>query len=71
VRLLFQPAEESPGGAPLMIEEGVATTPPYSVSTPPNFSFFHKGCLDGVDEVYGMHNWPTVELGTLLYAGTP
>jgi metal-dependent amidase/aminoacylase/carboxypeptidase family protein len=25
------------------------------------------GCLDGVDEVYGMHNWPTVELGTLLY----
>jgi len=45
VRLLFQPAEESPGGAPLMIEEG---------------------CLEGVDEVYGMHNWPTVEFGTLL-----
>lgn len=50
VRLLFQPAEESPGGAPLMIEEG---------------------CLDGVDEVYGMHNWPTVELGTLLTKAGP
>jgi amidohydrolase len=44
VRLLFQPAEEGPGGAPKMIEEG---------------------CLDGVDEVYGMHNWPGAPLGAL------
>ena len=43
VRLLFQPAEEGPGGAPKMIEEGA---------------------LDGVDEVYGMHNWPQQPLGT-------
>jgi metal-dependent amidase/aminoacylase/carboxypeptidase family protein len=25
VRLLFQPAEEAPGGAPLMIEEGACS----------------------------------------------
>ena len=37
VRLLFQPAEEGPGGAEPMIKEG---------------------CLAGVDEVYGYHNWP-------------
>ena len=37
VRLLFQPAEENPGGAAPMIKEK---------------------CLDGVDEVYGMHNIP-------------
>ncbi len=37
VRLLFQPAEEGPGGARPMIKEG---------------------CLDGVDEVYGYHNFP-------------
>ena len=42
VRLLFQPAEEGPGGALPMLEER---------------------CLDGVDEVYGMHNWPTMPLG--------
>eukprot|EP00965_Chrysotila_dentata_P095627 3161028-Pleurochrysis_carterae.AAC.1 len=36
VRLLFQPAEEGPGGAVPMIE---------------------AGCLDGVDECYGYHNW--------------
>ncbi|ETV88107.1 hypothetical protein H257_01462 [Aphanomyces astaci] len=36
VRLLFQPAEEGPGGAVPMIE---------------------GGCLDGVDEVYGYHNY--------------
>ncbi|MFT5685128.1 MAG: amidohydrolase, partial [Myxococcota bacterium] len=44
VRLLFQPAEEGPGGAPVMIEQG---------------------CLEGVDEVYGMHNWPAAPLGAL------
>jgi amidohydrolase len=44
IRLLFQPAEEGPGGAPVMIAEG---------------------CLEGVDEVYGMHNWPSAPLGSL------
>lgn len=44
VRCFFQPAEEGPGGAPLMIEEGV---------------------LEGMDEVYGMHNWPEAPLGEL------
>jgi amidohydrolase len=44
VRLLFQPAEEGPGGAPVMIREGA---------------------LDGIDEVYGCHNWPRFDLGTL------
>ena len=38
VRLLFQPAEEGPGGAEPMIKEG---------------------CLDYVDEVYGIHNIPS------------
>lgn len=37
VRFIFQPAEEGPGGAKKMIEEGA---------------------LDGVDEVYGLHNYP-------------
>lgn len=44
VRLLFQPAEEGPGGAVPMIQEG---------------------CLDGVDEVYGYHNWPPFKLGAM------
>ena len=44
IRLLFQPAEEGPGGAEPMIKEG---------------------CLEGIDEVYAMHNWPTLPLGTL------
>ncbi len=50
IRLLFQPAEEGPGGAPVMIEQG---------------------CLDGVDEVYGMHNWPAMGLGTLQTIAGP
>mmetsp|Transcript_1014 Transcript_1014/g.618 ORF Transcript_1014/g.618 Transcript_1014/m.618 type:complete len:86 (-) Transcript_1014:513-770(-) len=37
LRLLVQPAEESPGGALPMCKEG---------------------CMEGVDEVYGMHNMP-------------
>lgn len=37
VRFIFQPAEEGPGGAQKMIEEG---------------------CLENVDEVYGLHNYP-------------
>jgi metal-dependent amidase/aminoacylase/carboxypeptidase family protein len=45
VRLLFQPAEETPGGAEPMIKDGA---------------------LEGVDEVYGWHNWPTSPVGTML-----
>jgi amidohydrolase len=44
VRLLFQPAEEGPGGAPELIA---------------------CGALEGIDEVYGMHNWPAAPLGSL------
>jgi amidohydrolase len=44
VRLLFQPAEEGPGGAEPMIKEG---------------------CLEGVDEVYGYHNWPQFPCGQM------
>ena len=50
VRLLFQPAEEGPGGALPMLKEGA---------------------LDGIDEVYGMHNWPTVPLGQALVKAGP
>jgi amidohydrolase len=50
VRLLFQPAEEGPGGAPVMIAEGA---------------------LDGVHEVYGMHNWPSAPLGALRTIAGP
>jgi len=44
VRLLFQPAEESPGGALPMVKEG---------------------CLEGVDEVYGLHNFPNFDEGDI------
>lgn len=50
VRLLIQPAEEGPGGAPVMIEEG---------------------CLDGVEEVYGLHNWPMIPVGQLRVKAGP
>jgi len=50
IRLLFQPAEEGPGGAPVMIAEG---------------------CLEGVDEIYGMHNWPAAPLGALRTISGP
>jgi len=50
VRLLFQPAEEGPGGAVPMIE---------------------AGCLDGVDECYGYHNWPPFKLGYLHVRSGP
>jgi carboxypeptidase Ss1 len=43
VRFIFQPSEEAwPGGASVMIEEGV---------------------LDGVDEIYAQHVWPTLPVG--------
>lgn len=44
IRLLFQPAEEQPGGAKPMVEEG---------------------CMEGVDEVYGYHNAPFGEEGSI------
>ena len=50
VRLLFQPAEEGPGGALPMIADG---------------------CLDGVDECYGYHNWPSFKIGTLVVKPGP
>ena len=50
VRLLFQPAEEGPGGAAPMVKEG---------------------CMNGVDEVYGYHNWPSWPLGHLKVTPGP
>jgi len=50
VRLLFQPAEEGPGGAKPMIEEG---------------------CLEGVDECYGYHNWPAFGYGKMHVRSGP
>ena len=50
VRLLFQPAEEGPGGAKPMIEEG---------------------CLEGIDEVYGMHNVPNFPEGQIRVKAGP
>ncbi len=50
VRLIFQPAEEGPGGAPVMVDEGA---------------------LEGVDEIYGLHNWPTAPLGSLRVVDGP
>lgn len=44
IRLIFQPAEEGPGGALPMIKEGV---------------------LDGVDEIYGLHNIPNFKEGQI------
>jgi len=50
LRLLFQPAEESVGGALPMIKEGA---------------------LEGVDEVYGFHNWPWDKPGKLYVKKGP
>lgn len=50
VRLLFQPAEEGPGGAAPMIADG---------------------CLEGVDECYGYHNWPSFKLGRMHIKAGP
>jgi amidohydrolase len=50
LRLLWQPAEEGPGGAKPMVEEGA---------------------MEGVDEVYGFHNWPTFPLGSVHVAAGP
>lgn len=50
IRLLFQPAEEGPGGALPMIKEG---------------------CLDGVDEVYGYHNFPKFTEGDVRVISGP
>ena len=50
VRVLFQPAEEGPGGALPMLQEGA---------------------LEGIDEVYGFHNWPTFPVGSLRVKSGP
>ena len=44
IRLMFQPAEEGPGGAEPMIKEGA---------------------MEGIDEVYGLHNAPNVRAGEI------
>jgi hippurate hydrolase len=50
VRLLFQPAEEGPGGALPMVLEG---------------------CLETIDEVYGMHNMPNTAAGHIRVKAGP
>ena len=50
IRLIFQPAEEGPGGAEPMIKEG---------------------CLKGVDEVYGLHNFPNFTAGEIRVIDGP
>mmetsp|Transcript_20165 Transcript_20165/g.51492 ORF Transcript_20165/g.51492 Transcript_20165/m.51492 type:complete len:466 (+) Transcript_20165:61-1458(+) len=59
VRLLFQPAEEStpPGTGGYDFEKtgGGGAMP-----------MIMEGCLEGVDEVYGWHNWPTWNLGEVI-----
>jgi len=58
IRLLFQPAEEStpPGKA------GFDYTKTGGGGAVP---MIWDGCLQGVDEVYGWHNWPAWPLGEL------
>jgi len=56
VRLLFQPAEEGTapgvGGFDFSKTGGGGAVP-----------LMDEGCLEGVDEVYGWHNWPAFPLG--------
>jgi len=35
------------------------------------YPMIQEGCLEGVDEVYGMHNWPTMPVGTLHVKAGP
>lgn len=64
VRLIFQPAEEStpPGTAGFDYEKtgGGGAVP-----------MIWEGCLDGVDEIYGWHNWPAWNLGHLVVRPGP
>lgn len=41
----------------------------HAEETPPGGAAFliEQGCLDGVDEVYGMHLWPALDLGEIGY----
>jgi hippurate hydrolase len=55
VRLLFQPAEE-----------GCSKTNKGGAS-----EMIKLGCLEGVDEVYGAHNWPTHKPGTIMVKPGP
>lgn len=50
LRMLWQPAEEGPGGAEPMVREG---------------------CMAGVDEVYGYHNWPAFPFGNCHIVAGP
>jgi len=51
IRFIFQPNEENlPGGAPLMIEDGV---------------------LDGVNEIFGLHVWPSQPTGSVGVCSGP
>ena len=50
VRLLWQPCEETDGGARPMIEEN---------------------CVDGVEEVYGLHNIPNFDEGDIRVCSGP
>nr|ABI14276.1 peptidase M20 [Pfiesteria piscicida] len=59
VRLLFQPAEES----------SLPGTTDYDHSKTGGggaMPMIMDGCLEGVDEVYGWHNWPAWNLGELV-----
>lgn len=35
------------------------------------FKMIEEGCLEGVDEVYGFHNWPTHPVGYCLVKPGP
>mmetsp|Transcript_67537 Transcript_67537/g.162137 ORF Transcript_67537/g.162137 Transcript_67537/m.162137 type:complete len:458 (-) Transcript_67537:19-1392(-) len=58
VRFIFQPAEEStpPGTAGFDFKRtgGGGAVP-----------MIDEGCLEGVDEIYGWHNWPAWPMGSL------
>eukprot|EP00931_Biecheleriopsis_adriatica_P075620 TRINITY_DN49445_c0_g1_i1.p1 TRINITY_DN49445_c0_g1~~TRINITY_DN49445_c0_g1_i1.p1 ORF type:complete len:476 (+),score=78.27 TRINITY_DN49445_c0_g1_i1:41-1429(+) len=64
VRLIFQPAEESTppgtGGFDFSRTGGGGAVP-----------MIDEGCLEGVDEIYGWHNWPTWPLGEIRVAPGP
>jgi len=64
VRLLFQPAEESTppgtGGFDFKRTGGGGAVP-----------MIEDGCLEGVDEIYGWHNWPAWPLGCLVVSSGP
>lgn len=52
VAFIFQPAEESAGGAQVMIDEGLFDTFP-------------------IERVFGLHNWPGLDVGTFAVRAGP